>query len=146
MSIHSFFILLIPGFFQVGDALAVMPLEVFVKCIGICLRSRTIEKLLAHPKKCYTPLRDLPPRLKTKLLRGRSAANYNGHFTESLVLLAHMGLLQVTRDKLPALRAHIAIYVCKEAKLVDTTSSEKGYSKVRYFYLFCDFLVASRQN
>lgn len=127
------------GYFQAGDALAIMPLEVFSQCIGICRLSNTIAKLLADPIKRYTPLRDLPPRLKSKLFRGKSAANYNGHFTESLILLTHMGLLQVTSEKLPSQRAHIVMYVCKEAKLVDTTLSEKGYSKVSgaYAFIFC---------
>ena len=92
--------------------------------------SKTIEKFLAHPTKRYTPLRDLPPRLKSKLFRGKMAANYNGHFTDSLVLMAHMGLLRIAPGKIATNRAKIIMFVSKEAKLIDTTPSEKGYALV----------------
>ena len=107
-----------------------MPLEIFIKCVGVCLRSKTIEKLLIHPEKRYTPLRDLPPRLKQKLFRGKMSTSYSGNFSESLVLMAHMGLLHVTPEKLPVHRTQIVMCVSKNAKLVDTTQSEKGYSQV----------------
>ena len=140
VSVHSIYHFLLdfklftfPGHFQVGDAMAIMPLEVFIKCVGICLRSKTIEKMLADPQKRYTPLRDLPPRLKSKLFNGKLVSNYNGHFSDSLILMAHMGIVQISPGKLPVHRARLNMFVTKAAKLFDTTMSEKGYSHVSLF-------------
>ena len=107
-----------------------MPLDIFIKCVGICIRSNTVEKLLNHPQKRYTPLRDLPPRLRNKLFRGKVPSNYKAHLSESMVLLAYMGLLRTAPGKLPVHRMQMIMWVSKDAKLVDTTSSEKGYSHV----------------
>ena len=108
-----------------------MPLLVFTKCVGICAKSKTLEKMLKHPTKRYTPLRDLPPRLKAKLLRlKKGVGSYVGHFIESLLLLTHMGLLYTTPEKLPTNRTQIVLFVSREAMLLDTTLSEKGYAKV----------------
>ena len=101
-----------------------------MKCVGICMRSNTVEKLLNHPQKRYTPLRDLPPRLRNKLFRGKMSTSYNGHVSESMLLLAHMGLLRIAPGKLPVHRMQMNMCVSKDAKLVDTTLSEKGYAHV----------------
>ena len=121
---------IISGHFQTGDALAIMPLIVFTKCVGICLKSKTLEKILKHPKKRFTPLRDLPPKLKAKLFKTRNVGCYVGHFVEMLVLLTHLGLLYITPEPIPLNRTQIVMLVGKEAMLVDTTQSEKGYAKV----------------
>ena len=107
-----------------------MPLVIFTKCVGLAVKSNTIERMLKHPKKRFTPLRDLPPRLKKKMFEGRVAGAHIGHFIESIVLLTHMGLLYIPPEKLPANRTQIVLFVSKEAMLLDTTISEKAYSKV----------------
>eukprot|EP00794_Sanderia_malayensis_P004613 gene4613-5219_t len=117
------------GYFQTGDALAIMPVIVFTKCVGICLKSKTLGNMLNDPKKRFTPLRDLPPKLKAKLFTSRNVGVYVGHFIDALVLLTHLGLLYITPERIPSNRTQIVMFVSKEAMLVDTTQSEKGYCK-----------------
>ncbi len=130
---YLFEVLFLLGYFQTGDALAIMPVIMFTKCIGVCMKSKTLENMLNHPKKRFTPLRDLPPRLKTKLFNSRNVGSYVGHFMDSLILLTYLGLLYMTPERIPTNRTQIVMLVSKEAILVDTTQSVRGYSKVSFF-------------
>ena len=112
-----------------------MPLVVFIECIGLSVKSDTIEKYLKDPVKSCRPVRDLPPKLKKKVIKNLTGSQM-GNLVEMMVLLAYMGLVSVPPEPLPMKRSQIQLYLNTSALLVDTTLSERTYCQV------CSYLLS----
>lgn len=118
------------GWFNVGDILALMPLEVTCRVLGIKCWSETAIKFLQDPKKRLLKMCELPPRLKYKLLVSQANRLHIDNCVDLLVLMAQMGLIAVAPNYYPKVRTEIMLFLRKEAKITDTRFSEKTYCHV----------------
>eukprot|EP00111_Clytia_hemisphaerica_P023811 TCONS_00070164-protein len=119
------------GWFNVGDIISLMPLELTCRILGIKCWSNTAIKFLEDPKRRFTRMCDLPTRLKFKLLASTANKQHLDNCVDLLVLLAQMGLIAVPHNFYPKVRSEIMLYLRREAVITDTRYSEKGYCHIR---------------
>ncbi|TKR76349.1 hypothetical protein L596_017498 [Steinernema carpocapsae] len=118
------------GWFMLQDFLNVFPLSVYVLLMPLPKNCPDVHNYLVDPFRRHTILGDLPLHIRMPLLKDKKFVKYLEHV---ILCLCSYGLMRQMPN--PDVRrfnsAHSAVfYVAKEAILMDTSTSEKGYSTV----------------
>ncbi|XP_060566470.1 general transcription factor 3C polypeptide 1-like [Ruditapes philippinarum] len=113
------------GWVLLSDCLLNMPVCLFCEMVNVCYKIEGLEDVLEHPQKRFYPVINLPFSLTQQLLHSKK---YVQSFSTLCYYMAEMGLLSFGREVLKE-KDQMFIYLHKNASLLDTKLSLKGYNK-----------------
>ncbi|XP_033644822.1 general transcription factor 3C polypeptide 1-like isoform X1 [Asterias rubens] len=114
------------GWCILGDVVLSMPVGIFCKCVPLRYMIDKLSDYLNDPVKSLWLVKDLPLKIRSRLLEGR---RYLAFLAREVDRLASMGLAIYTPHPNEG-KEMLFSYICRNATIVDTSSSEPGGNAV----------------